>query len=241
MYNILLSLGGGIAAFLILKLVAGLPFWVAFPLATLVFAAAFYLASRIVMKKVMDIVESASKDIQAQRVDKGLRVLETALRYGKWQIYVDGQIHAQLGMILYMKRDFAAAFPHLEKAFFKNWVAMGMLAISHMKRSNRGKMTETFEKAVQGSPKEPLLWNVYAWCLDDGGDREKAIEILERGLKKVPGDERLVANLEALRQGKKMKMKNYGEMWLQFHLEKQSVVMKQQAAAMGVRRRIVRK
>jgi hypothetical protein len=38
-------------------------------------------------------------------------------------------------------------------------------------------------------------------------------------------------------------MRNYGDMWLQFHLEKQSVVMKQQAAAMGgmAKRRIIRK
>jgi tetratricopeptide (TPR) repeat protein len=241
MYNLLISLGGGVLAFILLKFAANLSLAIAIPLALLVFVGIFYLLSRIIMKKVMDIVEAASKDLQAQRVEKGIRGLQGALKYGKWQVYVTGQINAQIGMIHYMKRDFAAAFPYLEKAFFKNWVAMGMLAVSHMKRSNKGKMVETFEKAVQGSPKEALLWNLYAWCLNDCGDTDKAKEVMERGLKKLPGDERLTANLEALREGKRMKMKNYGEMWLQFHLEKQSVVMKQQAAAMGVRRRVIRK
>jgi hypothetical protein len=39
-----------------------------------------------------------------------------------------------------------------------------------------------------------------------------------------------------------MKMKNFGDMWLQFHLERPSAVMKQQVAAMGgMRRRASRK
>jgi len=241
MYNLLISAVTAVVAFLVLKLVAGLSVWIAMPVSLAVFLGAFYSLSRFIMKKVMEIVETASRDLQAQRVDKAIKVLHSALPYGKWQIYVDGQINAQIGMIYYMKRDFGAAFPYLEKGFFKNWVAMGMLAVTYMKRNRKDKMIQTFEKAVQGSPKESLLWNLYAYCLVETGDAEKAKETLEKGLKKMPGDEKLTANLEALREGKKMKMKNYGEMWLQFHLEKPGAVMKQQAAAMGMRRRIIRK
>ena len=56
----------------------------------------------------------------AQRMDSLIR---DALQYSKWQLYVNGQIHSQIGMIYYMKRDFSNAFPHLEKSFFKNWAA----------------------------------------------------------------------------------------------------------------------
>jgi predicted Zn-dependent protease len=152
-------------------------------------------------------------------------------------------MHAQIGMIYFMKRDFSNAFPHLEKSFAKNWIAMGMLAVSYMKRNKHELMKSTFEKAVQWSPKESLLWNLYAYCLHDIGETEKAKQILEKGIKRLPGDERLTHNLDALREGKKMKMKSYGDMWLQFHLERQSVIMKQQAAAMGgmARRKIIRK
>ncbi len=242
MYNLLISGGAAVAVFILLKFVAGSYWLMALFIALLVFVGAFYLISRIVMKKVTAIMEVATKDLQSQRVEKGIRELQSAFRYGKWQIYVDGQLNAQIGMIYYMKRDFAAAFPYLEKAFFKNWVAMGMLAVSYMKRSKNDKMKETFNKAVQATPKESLLWNLYAYCLAEIGENEKAKEVLEKGLKKLPGDERITHNLEALREGKKMKMKNFGEMWLQFHLERPSAIMKQQAAAMGgMKRRIIRK
>jgi tetratricopeptide (TPR) repeat protein len=241
MYNLLISGGAAIAAFLILKVGLGLPLWGALIAPPLVFIGIFYIISRIVMKKVTEVMEVATKDLQSQRIDKGIRELQSAFKYGKWQIYVEGQLNAQIGMIYYMRRDFTNAFPYLEKAFFKNWVAMGMLAVSYMKRNKKDKMKETFEKAVQGSPKESLLWNLYAYCYTEGDDTDKAIAVLERGLKKLPGDERITHNLEALREGKKMKMKNFGESWLQFHLERPSVIMKQQAAAMGGRRRVIRK
>ncbi|KAF0218853.1 MAG: hypothetical protein FD174_2636 [Geobacteraceae bacterium] len=242
MYNILISCGAAAVVFVLLKFAAGLYWLMALFIAFLVFVGLFYLISRIIMKKVMAVMENATKDLQAQRVEKGIRELQSAFKYGKWQIYVTGQLNAQIGMIYYMKRDFSNAFPYLEKAFFKNWVAMGMLAISYMKRNKNEKMKETFEKAVQGTPKESLLWNLYAYCLSEIGDTEKAKEVLAKGLKKLPGDERITYNLEALQEGKKMKMKNFGEMWLQFHLERPSAAMKQQAAAMGgMKRRIIRK
>jgi tetratricopeptide (TPR) repeat protein len=242
MYNILISLGAATADFLLLYYYFDLPWWGSLLVSLFVFLGSFYLISRLVMKKVMAVMDTVTKDLQGQRVEKAIRELQSAFKYSRWQIYVSGQLNSQIGMIYYMKRDFAAAFPYLEKSFFKNWVAMGMLAISYMKRNKNNKMTETFEKALQGSPKEPLLWNLYAYCMADIGDTAKAKEVLEKGLKKIPGEERIKLNLEALREGKKMKMKSFGDMWLQFHLERPGVVMKKQQAAMGgMKRRVIRK
>lgn len=242
MYNFLISGAIALVAIVVIILAAGTSsWWWAILVGLTLFGGSFLLISRVVMKKVLALMESASRDIQAQRVEKAIRDLKEGLRYSRWQIYVEGQINAQIGIIYYLKRDFSGAFPYLEKAFTKNWVAMAMLAITYMKRNKRDKMKETFEKAVQWSPKESLLWSVYAYCWTECEDMGQAREVLERGLKKVPGDDKLTANLEALKEGKKMKMKNYGEMWLQFHLERQSVVMKQQAAAMGMKRRFIRK
>jgi tetratricopeptide (TPR) repeat protein len=242
MYNILISAGTMVVAFLLLTFAAGLSWWLSLIISLILFMGLFYLISRVVMKKVMDIMESATKDLQAQRVEKGIRELQSALQYGKWQIYVTGQVNSQIGMVYYMKRDFTAAFPYLEKSFFKNWVAMGMLAISYMKRNKKDKMKETFEKAVTGSPKEALIWNLYAYCLCEINEPGKAKETLEKGLKKLSGDEKTRQNLELLQEGKKMKMKGFGEMWLQFHLESIGTIQKQQMAAMGgLKRRIVRR
>jgi tetratricopeptide (TPR) repeat protein len=242
MYNILISAGAAVITFLLLMFPVALSWWLSLVIALLVFMGSFYLISRIIMKKVVAIMETATKDLQSQRVEKGIRELQSAMKYGKWQIYVTGQVNAQIGTVYYLKRDFTAAFPYLEKAFFKNWAAMGMLAISYMKRNKKDKMKETFDKAVQGSPKEPLLWNLYAYCLCEVDEPKRAKEILEKGLKKVPGDENTKQNLELLKAGKKMKMKGFGEMWLQFHLESIGTIQKQQMAAMGgMKRRIVRR
>ena len=220
----------------------GLTWWGALIVSMFLFVGVYFLIARHVMKKVTAVMETAAKDLQGQRLEKAIREMQSAFRFGKWQFTVNGQINSQIGMVYYMKKDFTTAFPYLEKAFIRNWAAMGMLAISYMKRNKNDKMRETFEKAVQVSSKETLLWNLYAYCLVEIGDSAKAIEVLERGLKKLPGEERIKLNLEALREGKKMKMKSFGDMWLQFHLERPNVIMKQQVAAMGgMKRRVVRK
>ncbi|HEY3307668.1 MAG TPA: hypothetical protein VGJ93_04375 [Desulfuromonadaceae bacterium] len=243
MYNILISAAAGLAILVTLLLVK-LPWLAALLIGLVVFVAVFVILSRITMKKVMVIIETAGKDLQGQRFEKAIRELKEALRYGKWQVYVDGQVNSQIGMIYYMKRDFSNAFPYLEKSFFKNWAAMGMLAICYMKRQKKDKMIATFDKAVQGSPKESLLWNLYAYCLNETGDTTRAKEIIEKGLKKLPGDGPLKENLENLNQGKKMKMRSFGDSWFQFHLETVAALQKHQTAAMGgrmQRRQVVRK
>jgi tetratricopeptide (TPR) repeat protein len=244
MYNLLIAAGAAIAVLLILIFGFQLVWWGSLMIALIVFAGIFLLFSRIIMKKVMAAMETAGKDLQGQRFEKAVRELKDALQYGKWQIYVTGQINSQIGMIYYMKRDFSNAFPYLEKSFFKNWAAMGMLAICYMKRQKKDKMIATFEKAVQWSPKESLLWNLYAYCLVESGEPTKAKEVLAKGLKKLPNDEHIKENLDNLGQGKKMKMRAYGDLWFQFHLESMAALQKHQMASMGgrmQRRKVVRK
>jgi Tfp pilus assembly protein PilF len=124
---------------------------------------------------------------------------------------------------------------------------MGMLAILYQKKNDKAKMTETFEKAVKVTAKESMLWSLYAYCVLKDGDRDKALEILARGLKKLPDDDKLKANHTAVANKQKMKMKNYGELWMQFYLEKTPPVdqkmphyLQALAQAQG-RRRIVRR
>ncbi|HBG04393.1 MAG: hypothetical protein A2075_07215 [Geobacteraceae bacterium GWC2_58_44] len=242
MYNLLISAGAALVTFLLISLAAGFQYWWAGLLAALlVFMGSFLLISRYVTRKLEAIMEPAMKDIQAQRFEKGIRDLKGALRYAKWQIYVESQINSAIGMVYFVRRDFATAFPYLEKGFFKNWVTMGMLGVTYMKRNKLDKMRETFDKAVIATPKESLLWSLYGYCLNESGESVKACEVVAKGLSKLPGDENLKQNLELLREGKKMKMRGYGEMWLQFHLESLAAIQKQQMAAMGGRRRAVRK
>jgi tetratricopeptide (TPR) repeat protein len=237
MYNILISAAAAVAMLLIMILVLKLAWWGSLIVALIVFGLVFILFSRITMKKVMASIEMAGKDLQAQppRFEKAIRELKDALQYSNWQLYVEGQLQSQIGMIYYMKRDFSNAFPHLEKSFFKNWAATAMLAISYMKRQKKDKMISTFDRAVQWNGKESMLWSLYAYCMNESGETGKAKEILAKGLKKLPGDEKLKDNLENLEKGRKMNMRAYGDLWFQFHLESLGALQKYQMASMGGR------
>jgi len=254
MYNIIISAILGIVTYAALFFAASLSWWMALIAAMVVLLGSFYLISRIIMKKVEAIISGAMKDLQTQRVsskemqvqlvDRAIKEMHAALQYEKWQIYVGGQINASIGMLYYIKRDFNSAFPYLQKGFFKNWVTMGMLGAYYLKKNKKDKMKETFEKAVIGSPKESLLWALYAYCLCETGDQDKAKEVLEKGLKKIPGDENLALNLSLLKEGKRMKMTGYGDTWYQFHLENTAALQKQQQmAAMtgGMKRKVIRR
>lgn len=241
MLNLLISLALCMATMVILNMLAGVNIWIAAGVSVVVFTLSFILITRVVMKKLSALMEEAQRDIQAGRAEKAIKTLESGYRFKNWQFYIKAQIDAQIGMLLFLKRDFAKAFEYLQKGFVRHWVAMGMLGVCYMKRNQTTKMVETFEKAVGATKKEPLLWNLYAYCLDKVGEREKAIAVMEKAIKKTGGDERLEANLEALREGRKMKMRAFGDLWFQFHLEKPGSVVKEQTRAVMGRRKIVRR
>jgi tetratricopeptide (TPR) repeat protein len=218
---------------------SGQPPWVAGIAGLVVFMLAYILIMRAVMKKFGALMETAQRDVQANRADRAVQVMKSAFKFAPWQLFIKQQVNAQIGSILYLKRDFSEAFPYLEQAFVRHWVAMCMLGICFMKKNKPLKMVEAFEKATSGTKKEPLCWAIYAFCLEKTGERSKAIAVLEKGLKKNAGDEGLSENLELLQEGKKMKMRAFGDMWYQFHLEKPGAIIKKQTKAMTGRRKMV--
>ncbi len=241
MLNLAISLLLSILLHVGLSLFAPVEQWIVSIASVVTFLLMYYLLTRFVMKKIGVLMETAQRDLQAGRAEKAIKVLQSGFKYANWQFYIKGQLNAQIGTILYLKRDFAEAFEYLQKSFVRHWVAMGMLAICYMKRNKPSKMIDTFDKATSASRKEPLLWNLYAYCLEKIGERDKAVAVLEKGLKKTGGNENLQASLDALKEGKKMKMQAYGDLWYQFHLESQGTLIKQQTKAMQGRRKIVRR
>jgi len=241
MFNLIISMLLSLVVSFILNRVIGLEVWIAIACSVAAFALCYFLISRHLMKKIGVIMESAQRDVQANRAEKAIKTLEDGYKYSNWQFYIKTQINSQIGTILYLKRDFAGAFPYLQKSFVRNWIAMGMLAICYMKKNKTNKMIETFEKATSANKKESLLWALYAFCLDKSGERAKAISVLEKAQKKGCNDEGITGNLALLKDGKKMKMKSYGDMWFQFHLEKPGSIIKKQTKAMTGRRKMVRR
>ncbi len=238
MLNMLISLAASVLSSALMMRFVTDNIWITMTVSAVVFVVVFLLTTKIVMKKVGAVMEVAQRDMLANRGDKAIAELQNGLKYGPWQMYVKQQINSQIGTIHYLKRNFKEAIPYLEKGFVRNWVSTSMLAITYMKKNKQNKMIETFDKAVAGSRKEPMVYAVYAFCLDRIGERKKAIEILKKGVSKT-SDERLEENIAQLEAGKKMKMKSFGDMWYQFHLEKQGAIIKKQTKAMTGRRKQV--
>lgn len=241
MFNLLVSFSLFAGLTFALIYFAQLHFAAASMAGMLVFVVVYFILTRIIMKKIGALMETAQRDIQAGRAEKAVKTLQSGYKYGNWQFYIKAQLNAQIGTVYYLKRDFSQAFDYLQKGFVRHWIAMAMLAVCYMKRNKPAKMIETFDKATAANKKEPFLWNLYAYCLEKVGEKDKARDILEKGMKKTGGDERLKNSLEALEGGKRMKMKAYGDLWYQFHLEKTGAVIKQQTKAVQGRRKIVRR
>lgn len=241
MLSLLISLAAG-ALVTGLLLLTSLHYAFAIIIGTVIFAGVYAVVIRQVMLKLNTAVEGAQKSLAANHVEKAVRTLEEVQKkFGAWQFFVKQQMNSQIGSIFYLKREFGKAFDYLNQGFSRHWVGMAMLAICYMKRNQTGKMIETFDKAVTVTRKEPVLWSVYAFCLEKVGDRDKAIKVMERGLKKVGSDELMSENLAALRDGKKMRMQPYGDQWFQFHLEKTGTLLRLQTKAIQGRRKIVRR
>ncbi|MBE0575710.1 MAG: hypothetical protein IH613_07410 [Desulfuromonadales bacterium] len=206
------------------------------------FTLIYILLLKQVMKRVGESMDTVQKDLMANRPEAAIHKLEAVQKkYAYWQFFIKKQMNAQIGMIYYMRRDFNKAYEYLDQGFVRHWIAMAMLAIIHMKRNQPKKMIATFEKTLAATRKEALLWSLYAFCLEKIGDRNKAVSVMEKGLKKVGNDDLMKANLESLKAGGKMKMQGYGDLWHQFQLEKQGDLIRKHTKAMQGRRKMVRR
>ncbi|MFH1810943.1 MAG: hypothetical protein ABIJ09_19535 [Pseudomonadota bacterium] len=218
MINLALSLLAGVALGLLLGIWLT-PIEAILP-ALVVVGVVYFLLARRAMNKLEAVFLSSQKDLMAGRIEKAIRIIESARPVGRWQFLVGAQIDAQIGMIHFVREDFKTAQPYLERALSRLWIPKAMLGSLLYKKKDVEAMRTNFEKAVSVGKKQGLAWSIYAWCEWKLGNVERAIAILNRGEKVLKDDDdKLKANLLALQNGKKMKMKGYGDQWYQFHLE----------------------
>jgi len=220
MWNLLISLAVGAAIAGAIRF--GTDFgWAAALLPGLVAAVATYvLLVRRILKRMERLMDAMQREVQARRVDKAIQTLEGGFALAPWQFLVASQIHSNIGVLHYLKQDFDAALPHLEKSFSKHWIARGMLASLRYRRKDVSGARAVFEDAVKANRKEGVLWAAYAWVLEKEGRHDEAIAVLGRGVQANPSDDKLKASLQALQNSKKLKLgKLYEEQWFQFHLE----------------------
>jgi tetratricopeptide (TPR) repeat protein len=221
MYNLLIAIAVGVAVSLALALGTELGLVAAIFPGVLATGIAYFVLARRTWKRLETLFEGMQRDVQAQKFDKAVQTLQGGFVLAPWQFLVASQLHSNIGILLYLKSDVDAALPHLEKSFTRNWVARGMLAAARYRKRDLDATTRVLAEAVKANKKEGVLWSLYAWILEKEGRHEEAIAVLSRAAQANASDEKLRTSLQALQNGKKLKLgKLYAEQWFQFMLER---------------------
>jgi len=229
MYNLLLSLAAG--AVVALAIAFGTSYgWVAAVFPGFLVATALYVYVAFRVRKQMEAIgETVQRELTARHVDKAILALQGAFRLSPWMFQVKEQLHSQIGTLRYLTGDLDEAVADLEKSLPRGWFARLVnrdgtgrlfLATARYRRRDVSGALALYEEVVGVSDKHGLAWSVYAWVLEKEGRHEDAIRVLGRGVAKLPKDANLQESLQALQNGKKLKLwKLYPMEWYQFGLE----------------------
>jgi predicted Zn-dependent protease len=216
--NLLSGLGVAVVVALMLALL-NISYWIGIPLALVAGLAMFIYLGRRVQGQLEKIFNQAAELMKKQQFDKAIEVMKEGYRFNRWQFLVKGSIDGQIGVVQYLRKKNDEAEPLLRSASMQHYIAKAMLAILVWKRGDKKQAKEIFGAALKAGKKESLLYGVYAYVLNEMKEREKAVAVLNDGLKVCKDDERLLVNRNNLQNNKPMKMKVYGEQWYQFMLE----------------------
>jgi tetratricopeptide (TPR) repeat protein len=250
MYNLFLSLAAGAVTALIIAASTSYG-WVAAVFPGFIVATALYvLIAFRVRKRLEAINEVVQQSLQARHVEKAIQALQGGFSLAPWQFLVAGQLHASIGMLRYLTEESPdASLPELEagqprgwlpRLVNRDWLSRAILAAARYRKRDLDGALHLMTEACRVGEKEGLCWSVHAWILEKEGRHDEAIRILGRGATLSPKDEKLKESLQALQNGKKLKLwKLYGEQWYQFRLEPPRMEM--DPAAARSRRQLFRK
>lgn len=219
MINIALAIAA-LAVTMLLFTLLQVSWFISLPIGIVVGFLVLMVLARRVQVKLEAIMQSMQKEIQTGKIDRAIEILKQAYAFKNQQLFVEGQINSQIGMLYYLKKDHDKALEYLPQGFSKHFIAQCMYAVILYKRKNVDEMRKVMDLTVKRNSKESLVYGMYAYLLCQLKENDAAIAILQQGRDKLPNDERIGSNLTNLQNGKKMKMKVYGDMWLQFMLER---------------------
>ena len=215
MYNILIAIGLGLLTYGVVA-VALHPIGAVIPAAG-VFLVAIFLLSRRTSRLVEAELRKLPQMLQARRIDEAKAHLDAVRQqYGRWQILLDGQLEAQVGMIDYIQMKFDEALPRLQKGTFQNWTAWAAIGCIHWRRDRREKAWEAFEKAASTAPKEAIVYAMWAQLLVKAGERNEAVAVLARGLEAMPDSDFLKGLHKRVANKKKVDVKSFPQTYYQF-------------------------
>lgn len=196
-------------------------------LGVLVALASFVLISRRLAKRIEPRFEQIGKQLQSGAHQAAIKSLEELLPLARWQVLLAGQIYAQMGLIAYATDKEEQALGYLEKAGLRVADAQLARAALLFRRKKVDEAKGVLDVAIRANKKQIFLYHVYAFMLSKEGQREAAIEQLQKALKVEPSSDSTKDNLLRLQNNKKLNMKRFGTQWYGLKLEKLPASMRQ--------------
>ena len=230
MYNLLVAMTVSLLVFGIVGFFAG---WIPAVLpAVLVFGGITYFLTQRMSAQIEPEVRAAVELLQNQKVEEAKAILRgVKQKYGPWQVFINGQMDAQLGMIAYIQTKFDEALPLLESGSFQNQLALACIGAIHWRNGKKDEAYKNFEKASDASAKETSTYLVWAVLAERDGKQRDALAALDRGLKVVPNSKILKDLRDTIANRRKVDTTALGEVWYQFfpedylRLHQQNMVM----------------
>jgi len=218
MYNLIISLAIAAGCFAIGMVTTGTTVAGIIPGSIGLILAYFFLARRT-GGKFRVIAERAASEFQNSRFDSGLRLMQSCLAFSKWQFGIAGQVHGQIGMLMYMQRKWPEARIHLAKSWKRDWRARTMLAALDHRQGNKEQSLERMASLTSHGGKDPVFWALYAYIAVESKKRDLALEVINQGLQKCKESPGLVELQKTVANKKKMKMKAFAPTWYQYFPE----------------------
>jgi len=224
MFTILIALATGLVVGEGSYLILGAAFkhakvWEAVLLGTAAGLTGGILLLRRAGSQMEPLMKTVEKHIVGGRREMALAGLREGLALGRWNPLLPAQLRTQIGILEYVAGNLDEAEAELSRGSRYPWLSRAYLGCVYFKRRSEAKMKAAFETAIKVGEKEGVAYTLYAHCLLAQSKKAEAIAVIERGLKKLPGDHRLQANLELAREGKKLKVAPYGEDFSRFLLD----------------------
>jgi len=225
-YNVAIALTAGALVFALVSVL--LNPWAAILPGLLVTGGAMFFLARRVNRLVEAEMAKVPALLEARKIDEAeahLRSIQA--RFGRWQLLLDGQLEAQIGMIDYLQLRFDEALPKLEKGSFRNAFAQICVGAIHYRRGRKDEAWEALSKAQSTDGKELMTHLVHAVLRSKSGDRDGALAAIATGLEALPGNQHLQNLQRRLQNKKKVDVKQFPQTWYQFFpedLQKQMLV-----------------
>jgi uncharacterized protein HemY len=218
MYNLIIALSIAAASFALGMTIAG-TLVAGFVPASIGMLIAYFLLARRTGNQFRVIAERAAAEFQAGRMGPGLKLMESCLKLSKWQFGISGQVHGQIGMLMYMQRKWSEARTNLSQAWKRDWRARSMLAALEHRQGNKEKALELMSELISHGGKDPVFWALYAYLAVESKKRDLALEMLSEGLKKCKDSPGLLDLQKSVANKKKLKMKAFAPTWYQYFPE----------------------